>query len=95
MEHSPKSYCLNPITRQAELAARPASIVKGVDGLVVREVDGARDARDTGFAPDRGTSYSFPFNGATRYDYREGAAVGAAATLTYDQVLGRRRFLRQ
>src|SRR5262249_14630595 len=45
--------------------------------LVVREVDGAKGARDTWFAPSQGTSYSYEFNGPTRYDYPEGATVGA------------------
>jgi len=57
---------------------------RGPDGLVVREIDGVSDARDTWYAPSLGTSYSMPFNGSFRYNYPESATPGAPATLTFD-----------
>src|SRR5215475_9376328 len=63
------------------------TLFKDGGDLVVREIDGAKGARDTWFAPTQGTSYSYQFNGSTRFDYPEGGTLGAPATLTFDQML--------
>src|SRR4051812_6047541 len=62
------------------------TVLTGANGAVTHELDGAKDARQTWFAPTKGTSYSFPFNGSTRYDYPQGATAGAPATLTQNQL---------
>lgn len=52
-------------------------------GSLVRELDLLRGFRIIWFAPSRGTSFAYPFNGAAWIDYPQGGTVGAPATLTF------------
>jgi hypothetical protein len=51
-------------------------------GSVVRELDLLRGTRIIWSAPSKGTSFSYPFNGAAWIDYPQGGTVGKPATLT-------------
>jgi hypothetical protein len=51
-------------------------------GALVRELNLFPGTRVTWFAPSEGTAFSYPLAGAAWFDYPQGGAVGAPATLT-------------
>jgi hypothetical protein len=58
-------------------------------GSTVRELDISRSARLIWSAPSQGTSFSYPLNGASWYEYPRGGTLGAPATLTITGFQGR------